>query len=74
MLCKELVSGWPDYVATVDASGHGVGIVVVEETKVVNTNSDLESAGAVLALLVVEATCELTLGHMWPFIVTMRPD
>ena len=87
-LCKELVSGWPDYVAIVDASGQGVGIVVVGETKAVKptvvrlewpddvktavisdsnpagtiTNSDLESAGAVLAWLVVEATCELQPG------------
>ena len=23
--CRELVSGWPDYIGVVDASGHGVG-------------------------------------------------
>jgi hypothetical protein len=72
-------------VAIVDASGHGVGIIVVGENKAVKptvtriewpddiktdiisdnnptgsiTNSDLESAGAVLAWLVVEATCDL---------------
>jgi hypothetical protein len=87
-LCRELVSGWPDYVAIVDASGQGVGIVVVGENRAVKptvvriewpddikaaiisdsnpngsiTNSDLESAGAVLAWLVVEATCDLQPG------------
>lgn len=30
-LCRELVMGWPDYIAIVDASGQGVGIVVVGE-------------------------------------------
>jgi len=29
--CRELVSGWPDYIGIVDASGHGVGGVVVGE-------------------------------------------
>ena len=29
--CKELVSGWPDFVGIVDASSHGVGGVVVGE-------------------------------------------
>jgi hypothetical protein len=87
-LCRELVSGWPDYVAIVDASGHGVGIVAVGENKAVKptvariewpadikaaivsnsnpngtiTNSDLESAGAVLAWLVLEAICDLQPG------------
>lgn len=90
-LCKELVSGWPDYVAIVDASGHGVGIIVIGENMVVKptvtriewltdikndiisdsnptgsiTTPDLESAGAVLAWLVVEATCELHPEYMW---------
>ena len=31
--CKELVSGWPDYVGIKDASGHGVGGVIVGEDK-----------------------------------------
>ena len=87
-LCKELVNGWPGYVAIVDASGHGVGIVVVGESlpcaptvcrvewpeaikkNIVSdsnpdgkiTNSDLESAGALLAWLVVECTCDITPG------------
>jgi hypothetical protein len=30
-LCRELVMGWPDYIAIVDASGQGVGILVVGE-------------------------------------------
>jgi len=25
MRCRELTSGWPDYVGIVDASSHGVG-------------------------------------------------
>jgi hypothetical protein len=29
--CRELVSGWPDYVGIVDASSHGVGRVVIGE-------------------------------------------
>jgi hypothetical protein len=29
--CRELVSGWPDYVGIVDASSHGVGGVVIGE-------------------------------------------
>jgi hypothetical protein len=29
--CQELVSGWPDYIGIVDASGHGVGGVVFGE-------------------------------------------
>ena len=29
--CRELVSGWPDYIGIVDASGHGVGGVVLGE-------------------------------------------
>jgi hypothetical protein len=29
--CRELVSGWPDYIRIVDASGHGVGGVVLGE-------------------------------------------
>ena len=29
--CQELVSGWPDYIGIVDASGHGVGRVVFGE-------------------------------------------
>ncbi len=29
--CRELVSGWPDYIGIVDASGHGVGGVVFGE-------------------------------------------
>jgi hypothetical protein len=29
--CRELVSGWPDYIGVVDASGHGVGGVVFGE-------------------------------------------
>jgi hypothetical protein len=29
--CKELVSGWPDFVGIVDASSHGVGGVVIGE-------------------------------------------
>ena len=31
--CKELVSGWPDYVGVKDASGHGVGGIIIGETK-----------------------------------------
>ena len=31
--CVELVSGWPDYVGIVDASGHGVGGCIVGENK-----------------------------------------
>jgi hypothetical protein len=30
--CKELVSGWPDFIGIVDASSHGVGGVVMGET------------------------------------------
>jgi hypothetical protein len=29
--CRELVSGWPDFVGIVDASSHGVGGVVIRE-------------------------------------------
>jgi hypothetical protein len=29
--CRELVSGWPDYVGIVDASSHGVGGVIIGE-------------------------------------------
>jgi hypothetical protein len=29
--CRELVSGWPDYIGIVDASGHGAGGVVFGE-------------------------------------------
>jgi hypothetical protein len=29
--CRELMAGWPDYIGTVDASGHGVGGVVFGE-------------------------------------------
>ena len=29
--CRELVSGWPDYIGIVDASGHGVGGVIFGE-------------------------------------------
>jgi len=87
-LCKELVTGWPDYVTIVDASGHGVGIVVVGEASPcvptvarmewpkdikaaivleknpagTITNSDLETAGALLAWLVVEGMCTITPG------------
>jgi len=87
-LCRELVTGWPDYVAIVDASGHGVGIVVVGEVSpciptvarfewpkdikdsIVSeknptgtiTNSDLETAGALLAWLVVEGVCTIPPG------------
>ena len=31
--CSQLVPGWPDYVGIVDASGHGVGGVIVGENK-----------------------------------------
>jgi hypothetical protein len=31
--CTELVSGWPDYVGVKDASGHGVGGIIVGEGK-----------------------------------------
>ena len=31
--CTQLVPGWPDYVGIVDASGHGVGGVIVGENK-----------------------------------------
>jgi hypothetical protein len=87
-LCKTLVNGWPGYVAIVDASKHGVGIVVIGEAlpcvptvcrvqwpdcikkAIVSesnpdgtiTNSDLESAGALLAWLVVECICDITPG------------
>ncbi len=29
--CRDLVLGWPDYIGIVDASGHGVGGVIVGE-------------------------------------------
>ncbi len=29
--CKQLISGWPDYICFVDALGHGTGIVVFGE-------------------------------------------
>ncbi len=29
--CKDLVSGWPDYIGIVDASSHGVGGVILGE-------------------------------------------
>ena len=29
--CKELISGWPDYIGFKDMSGHGVGVVVFGE-------------------------------------------
>ena len=32
-LCKELVAGWPDFVGVKDASGHGVGGIIVGENK-----------------------------------------
>ena len=36
--CKELVMGWPDVVGVMDASGEGVGGVIVgENTKCVPT-------------------------------------
>ena len=31
--CRELVSGWPDYIGVCDASSHGVGGVVFGETE-----------------------------------------
>ena len=31
--CKELIAAWPDYVGVKDASGHGVGGVIVGENK-----------------------------------------
>ncbi len=31
--CKNLVAGWPDYVGITDASGHGLGGVIVGERK-----------------------------------------
>ena len=32
-LCKKLVAGWPDFVGVKDASGHGVGGIIVGENK-----------------------------------------
>ncbi len=29
--CRQLISGWPDYIGSVDASGHGTGGVVIGE-------------------------------------------
>jgi hypothetical protein len=29
--CRQLVTGWPDYIGLVDASGHGAGGVVIGE-------------------------------------------
>ena len=31
--CKNLVTGWPDYVGITDASGHGLGGVIIGENK-----------------------------------------
>ena len=33
--CRNLVTGWPDYVGITDASGHGLGGVIVGENKAV---------------------------------------
>ena len=33
--CKNLVTGWPDYVGITDASGHGLGGVIIGENKAV---------------------------------------
>jgi hypothetical protein len=31
MRCRQLINGWPYFVGIVDASGHGVGGVVIGE-------------------------------------------
>ena len=34
--CRNLVTGWPDYVGITDASGHGLGGVIIGENKAVS--------------------------------------